>query len=195
MTVPRRYDFVIFDMDGTLIEPLLDFSAIRAELGVAPGGGILEAVAAMGPAQRAEANRTLVAHELSAARRARLLDGAEATLAAIDAAGLKTALLTRSAQEAMETVLRRFDLTFDLAWSRRDGPIKPEPDGVLRACRTVGAEPGRTMCVGDFRFDIDAANAAGATSVLLVHGERPDFAELADHVVDSLAELPELLGI
>ena len=195
MMVPRQYDFVIFDMDGTLIEPLLDFSAIRAELGIPPGGGILEAIASMPPARQVEAHRTLVDHELSAARRARLLDGAGPTLAAIARAGLKTALLTRSAQEAMDTVLRRFDLTFDLTWSREAGVIKPEPDGVLRACRTVGVEPGRTMCVGDFRYDIEAANAAGTTSVLLVHDERPDFAVLADHVIGSLTELPGLLGI
>jgi len=28
---------VIFDLDGTLTEPLLDFDAMRAEIGLAPG--------------------------------------------------------------------------------------------------------------------------------------------------------------
>ena len=35
------FDGVIFDMDGTLVVSPLDFVAIRAELGIAPGNGLL----------------------------------------------------------------------------------------------------------------------------------------------------------
>jgi HAD superfamily hydrolase (TIGR01509 family) len=193
--LPLRYDGVIFDMDGTLVEPLLDFAAIRAELGVPHDQGILEALDARpGPERRADHAR-LLGRELAAAQRADLLPGAAETLAAIRAAGLKTALLTRNARAAMETVLARHALPFDLAWSREDGPIKPEPDGVLRACTALGIAPGRTVCVGDFRYDIQAANDAGSVSVLLDRGQAAAFASEADHVIHSLAELPELLGI
>jgi phosphoglycolate phosphatase len=96
----------------------------------------------------------------------------------------------------MDMVLARFGLAFDLAWSRDDGPIKPAPDGVLRACRQLGIAPARTACVGDFRYDLLAANAAGAVSILLARGQaRPDYADLAQHVIAELAELPEVLGI
>ena len=40
------FDGVIFDMDGTLVVSPLDFVAIRAELGIAPGNGILEEIQA-----------------------------------------------------------------------------------------------------------------------------------------------------
>ena len=39
------------------------------------------------------------------------------------------------------------------------------------------------------------ANAAGAVSVLLCGGGRPAFADEADHVIEALTELPEILGI
>ena len=191
----RRFDGVIFDMDGTLVEPLLDFQQIRAELGIAASDGIIEAIEAMPPRRAESCRRRLLAHELAAARRAKLLNGAAETVNRIRRAGMKTALLTRNAAEAMQIILRRFDLAFDLAWSRELGPIKPEPDGILRACRQLDIQASRTACVGDFRYDLVAANGAGAVSVLLARRGRPDFADLADYVITELAQLCGILGI
>ena len=194
--VPLRYDGVIFDMDGTLIEPLLDFPAIRAELGVRADEGVLEALDARDPPAAQAGHAWLLEQELAAARRARLLPGARELLAALAQAGLKTALLTRNCRQAMRTVLDRFALRFDLAWSRENGPIKPEPVGVLRACDRLGLTPARTLCVGDFHYDLQAASAAGADSALLVHGQAPPpFAEEATYVVRALSELGEILGL
>ena len=192
----RQFDGVIFDMDGTLIEPLLDFGAIRDELGVSPQDGIVETIESMPAGDREKARRLLLDHELSAARRAGLMPGASSAVRAVRSAGLKTALLTRNSARAMEIVLRRFgNLHFDLTWSREDGPIKPEPDGVLRACNELGIQPERTACVGDFHYDITAANAAGAISILLVPADRPVWADEADHVISTLSQLPGILGI
>jgi len=189
------YDGVIFDMDGTIVEPLLDFALIRSELGIAPRQGILEAIQAMPTGIREGAERRLLEHELSAARRVRLLPGARRTIRAVRMAGLKAALLTRNARAPMEMVIDRFGLEFDLAWSREDGPIKPEPHGVLRACQALAIAPHRMVCVGDFHYDILAANAAGAVSVLLSRGERPPYADQARYVIGELTQLPALLGM
>ena len=69
---------------------------------------------------------------------------------------------------------------------------EPAPDGVLRACAELGVSAERTACVGDFHYDITAANEAGAVSVLLADDDVPDFANQADYVI---AALPELLGV
>jgi HAD superfamily hydrolase (TIGR01509 family) len=193
--LPDKYDAVIFDMDGTIIESLLDFTVIRTELGLPPGSGTLEAIEAMPPDRREAAHRTLLEHELKAARQADLVPHAKETVDAIRRAGLKAALLTRNARVAMEIVLQRFALHFDLTWSRENGPIKPEPSGVLRACQVMGVLPQRTACVGDYHYDIIAANAAGAVSVLLARSEPPPYADEAKYVITTLAELPQLLGI
>ena len=42
---------------------------------------------------------------------------------------------------------------------------KPEPDGVIEACRILGVAPGRATMVGDSTWDAQAALAAGATFV------------------------------
>ena len=191
----RRFDGVIFDMDGTLIESLLDFVAIRDYLDIPIDVGILEGIDAMPPDRRETAARWLLEQELAAVRTAALLPGVHELLVACASAGLKTALLTRNAQQVMETVIEKFDLAFDLAWSRENGPIKPEPDGILRACAALGIAPERTACIGDFRYDIIAANTAGATSILLARNDKPDFADEADCVISDLTELYEILGI
>jgi len=55
--------------------------------------------------------------------------------------------------------------------------------------------PARTACVGDFRYDMLAANAAGAVGILLAPAGECDFADLARHVITELGQLPGLLGI
>jgi HAD superfamily hydrolase (TIGR01509 family) len=191
--VTRRFEAVIFDMDGTLVEPLLDFQAIRRELAIPADCGILEGIEAMEAPRAQQAQRQLLDHETRAAREVRLMPGARRTLDALKERKYKTAMLTRNAREAMRIVMERFNLEFDLAWSRENGPIKPEPDGIVRACRQLGAAESQTACVGDFRYDIVAANDAGAVSILLARGPRPDFAAEADFVITELTELLDVL--
>ena len=64
---PRAPRALLFDMDGTLTEPYLDFEAIRREMGIAPGCWLLEAIAAMPPTERAAAESMLHRHEEAAA--------------------------------------------------------------------------------------------------------------------------------
>ena len=187
-----RFDAVIFDMDGTLVESLLDFGAIRDELGIARDRGILEEIETMGAVRKRRAARYLLSHELRGARSAKLISGACETVRAVGQAGMKTALMTRNARRAMEMILAKFPLRFDLAWAREDGPVKPAPDGVLAACDRLGVSPERTVSIGDFRYDIEAANAAGAVSVLLARNGPRGFDDQADFVI---SELSELLGI
>ena len=191
----RRFDAVIFDMDGTLIEPLLDLVTLRQELGIAPQDKVLHAIESMRPDLRQRATERLLEEELAAATHASLMPKAAEVIAVIRDAGLKVALLTNNHQQAMDAVLRRFSLEFDLAWSRESGPTKPEPDGIVRACEMLSVVPDRTAVVGDFLYDVAAANAAGACSVLLARWPRPAFAADACCVISSLVELLGVLEI
>jgi HAD superfamily hydrolase (TIGR01509 family) len=196
--VTRAYDGVIFDMDGTLIESNIDFAGIRIALGIPEEEGILEWIDARPDDEgRRHAHRYLLERELAAVRGARLMPGADRLCRAVEQSDLRSALLTRNAGEAMSLALERFpDLRFDLCWSREQGPIKPEPDGVLRACRRLGIAPQRALCVGDFYYDLVAAESAGADFALLATGEKaPDWAGRACYVLARLDELIEILGL
>ena len=69
---------------------------------------------------------------------------------------------------------------------------KPEPDVFLEAARRLGVDPGRTLVVEDSLNGVRAARAAGMTVVLVPNRSippAPGAAELADAVVDRLADL------
>ena len=54
---------VIFDMDGTMTLPVLDFKEIRASLGLAPGTDILPTVQKYSPEERAKAMAIIEEYE------------------------------------------------------------------------------------------------------------------------------------
>ena len=187
---------VIFDMDGTLTLPMLDFDGIRAEIGLPPGP-LLEAVMAMPPEDRRRAEAILLRHEAVAAAGSELQPGARETIEAIQRAGMPVALMTRNSRKSTTAFDERHGLRFDLVRTREDGPIKPSPCPVLEICRHFGAAPADTWVIGDFHFDLICANSAGAISVLFwgEPAELPAWAGDARYLIRGLPELLDLLGL
>lgn len=75
---------------------------------------------------------------------------------------------------------------------------KPEPGMVSAFAARLGVAPDRTAMVGDTPYDLVAGRAAGAVTVAVLSGPlgeggREVLAALADHVVASIAHLPDLL--
>ncbi len=74
---PQRFAAVLFDLDGTLADTRLDFTAIRAEVGVPEGIGVLEYLDRLEDAARAEQGRQrLHEFEMRGADAAEWIDGA-----------------------------------------------------------------------------------------------------------------------
>ncbi|MBI5765489.1 MAG: HAD family hydrolase [Planctomycetes bacterium] len=196
MSIASRPRAVIFDLDGTLTVATIDFDAIRAEIGL-PNEPILEAVLQMPPAERARAEAILHRHEIEAAEASRLQPFAVEVVAAIRAGGIPVALMTRNSRWSARHFMDKHGLAFDFIRAREDGPMKPSPEPIHDICRAFAVSPTDTWAVGDFRFDLICANAAGSTSVLFHDPslKRPDWADEADHVINSLKELLPLMGI
>src|SRR5437016_3463277 len=100
-------------MDGTLTQELLDFDAIRAEIGLG-AGGILEQIAHMNTVDRARAEEILHRHEMTAADACELQPRAMETLAELKRRGITTALLTRNSGACAERILGRHGLNAKL---------------------------------------------------------------------------------
>lgn len=184
---------VIFDMDGTLTVPVLDFDGIRRELGL-ERQPLLEAMEHMNQDQRARAEALLEQHERQAAHNSVLQEGAAETLVELRRRGHPLAILTRNARRWVQVVLDKHDLHFDAVRCREDGAVKPSAEPILALCRELGRAPRESWMVGDYLFDIQSGRAAGCATVLML-GDRPDpdYADQADHRIRRLRELLDLL--
>jgi HAD superfamily hydrolase (TIGR01509 family) len=188
---------VIFDLDGTLTEPVLDFDAMRAEIGLS-GGTILEQLEQFDAAERARAEAILIRHERAAIAQAKLADGCADLLGHLRGMKIPMAILTRNVREVVDTFARMFAFRFHAVYTREDGPPKPSPHGAISLCRAMGVAPAHTLAVGDYKYDIMAGRAAGCRTVLvsptlLTDHERADWGS-PDLVVKSLRELLPLFG-
>jgi HAD superfamily hydrolase (TIGR01509 family) len=185
---------IIFDLDGTLLAPALDFDAIRAEIGLPPGTTILEAMDTLSEAERARANAILDRHEAEAADRSRLMPGTGELLDWLRARGIRTAVLTRNSRRSVDHACRQHGLRFSAVVAREDHLPKPSPVGVRHLMSTLGTEPEETIVVGDFRFDMEAGSAAGCRTIALVSDPRPAWASEATWIAADLAEVRRILS-
>ena len=201
---PRAYRVkgVLFDFDGTLTRPFaIDFTAIKTAIECPPDQTILEFIAALPDKnRRRQCQATLHDMEMEAAGRSRSHKGAEDLVAFLKAQGLPIGILTRNSRAAVDRALANFDQTrladFDLIITR-DDPVspKPSPEGVLQAAGQFKINPDELLLVGDFHFDIQAGQSAGALTVLLDNGAtgHPVPGVCADFTVTSLREVQTIV--
>ena len=187
----NRLTSIIFDLDGTLTEPQLDFDQIRREIGLPGELPILEELAAGDQVLRARGEPILRRHEREAMEKATLADGCRELLALLGARGIPAGILTRNTRDIVELFCRTFGFVFQSVWTRDDGPPKPSPVGALALCHRLGTAPGETLVVGDYKFDIMSGRDAGCRTALVVPEPPADLAGWGspDLVVRSLREL------
>lgn len=186
---------VLFDMDGTLTCPLLDFDAIRRDMGLPRGRPILEAMLELDDGVRATARAVLLRHEREAAERATLNDGCVELLATLRERRVPVAVVTRNSLESAELVLGTHRLEVGALVTREDEPYKPSPEPLLLALRRLGVacDPAHVWMVGDGEHDIAAANAAGTRAVWLSHGRSRRFSATPCLEIRDLVELTAIL--
>jgi len=188
-----RPSAILFDMDGTLTRPMLDFAAIRAEMGIGDRP-ILEAMAEMEPARLARARQILLRHEDAAAAQSTLNPGCAELLRWIESRRIPVALITRNSRRSAEIVVARHALPIRILITRDDGAYKPDPAPLLLACRRL-AVPNHhdAWMVGDGPHDVEAGLAAGMKTVWISHRRQRDFRALPWKTVADPHELHELL--
>ncbi len=189
----KKVDAVIFDLDGTLTEPVLDFDLIRSEIGQI-SGPILEAMDEMTASQRERAEEILRKHERAAVEESRLNPGVHEVMDWLRKHGKRIGLFTRNQRESVETFCRMHKLAFDGIVTREDGPYKPNPFPVTYACQQMEVRAEAAVVVGDYVFDLMSGRRAGARTVLLgTHKSYQKFTDHADFVILNLGELPGVL--
>ena len=131
------------------------------------------------------------------------IPGAVAAMATLRAAGVRVALTTGFAAATQQRLLRTlgWEEVADLVLCPADaGRGRPHPDLVLTAVLRLGVDDvARVAVVGDTASDITSGLRAGATVVAGVLTGAHDAAALtaagATHVLDSITDLPSVLGL
>jgi HAD superfamily hydrolase (TIGR01549 family) len=190
--MPKAPKAILFDMDGTLTEPMLDFPRIKREMGIGEQP-ILETLAELAEDARRTAHEVLLRHEQEAAANSSLNSGCKEILALLDRHQIEAALITRNSRASVQTVCQRHELSFDVLITREDGKFKPDPAPLLEACRRLGVARHDAWMVGDGQYDVEAALAAEIRPVWLSHSRIKPFSAEPWRVVQDLHELTALL--
>ncbi|SEG54944.1 phosphoglycolate phosphatase [Methylobacterium sp. 190mf] len=216
---PSRFDAVLLDFDGTLVDSLADLrTALNATLareGLPPVGTAAMramvgdgAVALLRRALRASGGDPerapdllpafLAVYEPLAAAGTALFPNAAAAVRDLRAAGYALAIVTNKPARATGLILDAVGLAplIDTVVGGDTLPErKPDPAPLREALRRLRVEPGRAVMVGDMHHDIAAARAAGTAAILARYGYgRPDDARTADAVLDDIGGLRAMIG-
>ena len=212
-----KYDIVIFDLDGTLLNTIGDLAAsvdyvmrsrnlpehTDAEYRQMVGGGIKRLVERALPAQLAT-NEDYVEECVAQFRRYYVdnidrhtvpYEGMHDLLHRLRREGVQVAVASNKFQHGTDRLVAKFfgDVDFVAVEGNRDGaPLKPDPQIVNNILQKAGVEHAKTVMIGDSGIDIRTAAAAGIDAIGVAWGFR--FAEElyeagAERVVTTVAEL------
>lgn len=207
-----RLKGVVFDMDGTLTVPVIDFAAMyRAVLGdeafaaaraASPSGSIdiLHHIETWAPPEQQKAYEIIAHFERQGLDRLQIMPGATELCEYLDSRKIRRGLITRNVKDGVDLFHQRFRMKFVPALSREFRPYKPDPAPLLHICSAWGIPPNEVMMIGDsLRDDVGCGKRAGAFTCLLDETGRYSSAEsLADDQkpdfkVSSLIEVLSLL--
>ncbi len=219
----RPPEMVLVDVDGTLVDSVPDLAwcvdEMMRRLGLPPhgearvrdwvGNGVERLVRRAligrleGEPDEALFQRAypvfLELYRENTSKRSVLYPGVEEGLDYLQRKGLRLGCVTNKAAEFTEPLLEALGIRdrFEIVVSGDTLPRKkPDPLPLLHAAERLGVTPGTSMMLGDSVSDVKAARAAGFQIVCMSYGYNhgQDIREVKpDAVIDSMAELPQLL--
>lgn len=222
MSYRQRFDGVVFDLDGTLIETAPDLAAALNH--VLSKAGLpqvtLDAVRQMvGDGAKALISRGFAAAERALppdelehwfavfldyygahiADRSQMFEGVLAVLDELQAADLRLGVCTNKPEAMSRRLFEELDIAerFEALLGGDSLPVrKPDPAHVLGTLERMGIAPERAVMVGDSANDRDAGRGAGMPVVLVTFGYTtiPARELEADAHIDRFADLPAALS-
>jgi len=220
--IASRFDTVVYDLDGTLIDSAKDMqiavSRVLADHGL-PAISEDDARIFMGQGSKVTMNKafaksgrvlddaTLSAvtrefvryYEMDPIRHTVAFDGVVDVVARFDSLGLRQGVCTNKFERPARMILQRLKLMppiADLAGADTFPVRKPDPKHILMLVERMGGDPDRAVMIGDSIHDVEAAHGAGLPAVLVNWGytARPASELGAEAVIEHFAALPEALG-
>ena len=208
----RRFDLIVFDWDGTLFDSTalivrcmqsacadIDVAVPSAEraayvIGLGLHDALQHAVPGLPESRYPELGRRYRHHYMASQHELVLFDGTLAMLQALKQRKHWLAVATGKSRQGLDEALHDVRLLgiFDATRTADETAGKPHPLMLQQLMREFGADPQRTLMIGDTTHDLQLAINAGTASVGVSYGAHaPDaFAALNPlHVAHSTADL------
>jgi len=219
--IASRFDTVIYDLDGTLIDSAKDMqvavSRVLADHGLPPvteddvrifmGQGskvtMDKAFAKHGKklddaALNAVTREFVRYYEADPVSHTSAFAGVPEVVARFARLGLKQGVCTNKFERPSRMILEHLKLMppiSDVAGADTFPVRKPDPKHVLMLIERMGGSVGRTVMIGDSIHDVEAAHGAGLPAVLVSWGytKRPASELGAEAVIQRFDALPDAL--
>jgi phosphoglycolate phosphatase len=214
----RRFDLIIFDWDGTLFDstalivrcmqaacadigvPVPSTERAAYVIGLGLHDALQHAVPGLPEARYPELGRRYRHHYFARQHELVLFPGTLEMLQALKSRNHWLAVATGKSRQGLDEALQAVQLKglFDGTRTADETAGKPNPLMLQQLMREFGAEPGRTLMIGDTTHDLQLAANAGTASVGVSYGahEPEAFAVLSPlHVAHSTADLQDWLSL
>lgn len=189
----KRYDLIVFDWDGTLMDSTAVIaSSIQAacrDLGLAVPGdeaaryviglGLVQALRYAVPDASESMYEPLVAryrqHFLAQDQAIPLFGGARETIAELHDAGYWLGVATGKSRRGLERALESTGMQqyFHATRTADQSFSKPDPAMLLELMDELAVNTGRALMIGDTTHDVQMAQNAGVDAVAIGHGAHP----------------------
>ena len=213
-----KYKYVLFDLDGTILDTLDDLAdatnaALREcgypertkeEVRMFVGNGIRKLIERAVPTGTSEEDivRTHEAftayYSVHCKDKTKPYDGILELVRTLKQNGIASAVISNKADYAVKALCEEyFEGLFELSVGEREGiRKKPAPDSVFEAMRVMGAKKDETVYIGDSDVDVMTAENAGIDCIGVSYGFRGrEFLQQhgAKVIADTVSELKEML--
>lgn len=220
--IASRFDTVIYDLDGTLIDSAKDMqmavSHVLADHGLQPvteddvrifmgqgskvtmGKAFAKNGRSLDDAALSAVTREFVRYyEADPVRYTTAFDGVAEVIARFARLGLKQGVCTNKFERPSRMILEGLRLMppiTDVAGADTFPVRKPDPRHILLQLERMGGDARRTVMIGDTIHDVEAAHGAGLPAVLVSWGytAKPASELGAEAVIQRFGALPEALA-
>jgi phosphoglycolate phosphatase len=189
----RRFELVVFDWDGTLMDStaiiVASLQAACADVGLPVpsdershhiiGLGLYDAMAHVLPGVSPDVYPQVVEryghHFRTHEPQSPLFAGAEQMLQELHGAGHRLAIATGKSRRGLERALEKTGLgpLFHATRCGEESASKPAPGMLLDLMRMMGITPDKTVMIGDTTHDLQMAANAGVRGIAVTYGAHP----------------------
>lgn len=189
----RRYDLIVFDWDGTVVDstaviassiqaacrdlglPVPSDEAARHVIGMGLEQALRHAVPAAPPELVQPLAERYRHYYLARDETIPLFEGGRDTIAELHDAGYQLAVATGKSRMGLERSMRASGMAgyFHATRTADQTFSKPHPAMLLEIMDELAIEPERALMVGDTTHDLQMAMNAGVDAVGMTHGAHP----------------------